>query len=170
MRPVLLLALLSLSACGCTAGRTILSGSTVAKAEPEAGDLPVTPHVLEQLPTGRRYRVRTNDPRKSYVGRIVKSDSETLVLTDVTYEQQIEKKTPVLGSVPLVSRAFTKTGVRSNPLYGDWTFTRPQITGVELLGSPVTAVSDVAEAGPDAEETTPDRLVGKPKAGTAHDG
>ncbi len=170
MRSVLLPALLALCACGCTASRTTLSGSTVVKGEPDPGNLPVTPHVLEQLPAGRQYRVRTNDPRKSYVGRVVKADSEKLVLADVTYEQKTERKTPVLGSLPLLSRAFTKTGVRSDRLYGDWTFTRPQITGVELLGSPVAPVSDVAEAAPGARETPPDRLVEKAKSRTARDG
>lgn len=168
MRPVLLLAL-SFLACGCTVSRPILSGSSLAKVGHAEDDLPVTPRVLEQLPPGRKYRIRTNDPRKSYVGRVVESGPEKLVLADVAYEQRTESRTPVLGSVPLLGKAFSKDGVRVSQLYGDWTFTRPQITAVELLGSPVPAGSEVA--GPsDSEEAVPDSLVGKPKRMTGRDG
>ncbi|HTI50609.1 MAG TPA: hypothetical protein VL475_06655, partial [Planctomycetaceae bacterium] len=60
MQRIPLFALATLFLCGCASSQTILSTSTVARASGSPREpMPVTPRVLEQLPKGRYYRIRT---------------------------------------------------------------------------------------------------------------
>jgi hypothetical protein len=137
MSRTLLLILVTLLASGCTSSRTTLSTNTVVgDSESSNGLLPVTPRVLEQLPKGRYYRIKTVDPQISYVGRVVKADGDSVLLTDVDSEHRAApKKIPLLGGirVPSLPRLFKHSDVDVEILEGERTFARSQITAVELL-------------------------------------
>lgn len=97
--------------------------------------LPVTPRVLEQLPKGRYYRIRTVDPQVSYVGRVVHADGERLQLADVDSERRTTSKVPLLGDIPVpsIQRIFKRSDLDVEILEGERTFLRSQIFAVELL-------------------------------------
>jgi hypothetical protein len=143
-----LLLLVLLSICGCASSPTV-SSTGAAKLFGKEDPLPVTPRVLEQLPADRYYRIRMFDPRISYVGKVVRASADEVVLTDVEYESRTTSKVPLLGDVPIPAfkRAFVNTGVGVNPLYGEWTFQRSQVTGVELIPGDRAELRHVAASG-----------------------
>jgi hypothetical protein len=164
MRRISLLVLVSLSLCGCALSRPVFSTTTTVSENADApeGPLPVTPRVLEQLPTGRYYRVNTFETGVSYVGKIARSDSEGLVLSDVDRERRAERTFLSSVPIPAVSRLFKGT-MSIEPVDGDHSLPRSSIKSVELLSDADAQWREtLARHKPPSE---PDQIAGPRKEG-----